>query len=79
MVIAPQFSYAADFSEGLAVVQQNGRYGYINPQGEWIVEPQYANAGRFSEGHARVQIGPRWGFIDAEGTVLTGDGFKGFN
>jgi hypothetical protein len=61
------------------VVQQNGRYGYINPQGEWIVEPQYANAGRFSEGHARVQIGPRWGFIDAEGTVLTGDGFKGFN
>ena len=56
VAIAPQFDYAADFSEGLAAVQQDGRYGYIDTDGNWVVEPTYTNAGRFSEGFARVQM-----------------------
>ena len=34
VAIAPQFDYAADFSEGLAAVQQDGRYGYIDTDGK---------------------------------------------
>jgi hypothetical protein len=71
----PQFDYAADFSEGLAAVQQDGRYGYIDTAGNWVVEPTYTNAGRFSEGFARVQMENQWGFIDEKGNLMTGNVF----
>ena len=40
--IPPQFDQASGFSEGVAAVKPDGRYGYIDKTGELaVVEPQY--------------------------------------
>ena len=41
--IAIQFKFdgAASFSEGLASVKLNGQWGYINADGETVIEPSF--------------------------------------
>ena len=68
---------AADFSDGLAAVLKNGRIGYINRDGQWVIPHRFAQAGQFRAGYARVQFradGPYdptvpqdFGFIDKAG------------
>ena len=56
--------------EALAAVKIGGKYGYINPTGEFVINPQFGNAGRFSEGLAHVDIGVfgyKWGYINKAG------------
>jgi len=58
VVIKPQFDYAADFSEGVAVTGMLKRafykYGFINTNGEYILKPEFDYADNFSEGLAVV-------------------------
>ena len=49
-----QFERVSAFSEGLASVEQNGKWGFINTQGEVVVPCIYDIAGSFSEGLAPV-------------------------
>ena len=53
-VIAPQYEAAGQFSDGLAPVKQNGKWGYINTDGETVIPFQYDIAGLFNEGYAIV-------------------------
>lgn len=71
MMIEPDFSYAWNFSEGLAAVRvSNWSRGYINPEGEFVIEPQFSGVRPFSEGLAAVQFDGRWGYIDKSGTFV---------
>jgi len=67
-VIEPKFSIAERFSEGLAAVAiqtENGlKWGYIDTQGNWVMEPIYDEAQSISEGAAAVRVGGKWGYID---------------
>lgn len=42
------------FSEGYAAAKKNGKFGYINSKGEWLIAPQYDWATDFVNGKARV-------------------------
>ena len=53
-VISPRYEDAAAFSEGLAAVKKDGKWGYINAENEVVVPFQYDLAGEFSEGYAVV-------------------------
>ena len=60
-----------DFSEGMAAVAENEKYGYIDPDGNVVIEPQYSNARIFSEGQAWVQTSSGlWQCIDKENNVI---------
>lgn len=61
---------AKDFSEGLAAVQKNGKWGFIDTEGNLVVEAKYDGAFSFSQGLAAVRSGGRWGFIDKEGKTV---------
>jgi hypothetical protein len=54
--IQPQFDYADDFSEGLAVALLAGKAGYVDQQGTWAIKPQYVGANPFSGGIAVVLV-----------------------
>ena len=59
------------FCEGLSIVGVKGKgYGYINTNGEWIIEPQYESACPFGkDGFAWVEdsMMKLWGRIDKNG------------
>ena len=60
-------SWLSPFSEGLAVVNRNGKCGFINTSGQEVVPCQYSNACAFHEGLAAICKGNMWGFIDTGG------------
>ena len=64
-----KFDYLENFSEGLAVARANGKYGYINTQGEWVIAPQFSNARSFSDGLAAVCDGEQWGYISVDSVI----------
>jgi hypothetical protein len=75
-IIAPQFTKAEDFSEGLALVATGDafsggyKYGYVNPKGVVQIATQYKYAKPFSQGLAAVATADKeWKFIDKTGAV----------
>ena len=70
ILISPIYNYAWDFSEGLARVVQNYKYGFIDREGKTIAPCIYKRADDFSEGFAHVKQNNKWGFIDREGKTI---------
>ena len=59
-----------DFSENLASVSFDGKYGYINTDGDFVIEPQFEAAGSFAEGVACVKTNGKYGYIDTNGKFV---------
>ena len=55
------------FSEGLAVVVLNRKYGYIDKTGREVIPLKFDDAGNFSNGLAPVDLNYKYGFIDKTG------------
>lgn len=51
--------YNPYFSEGLARVKLKGKWGYVDQNGEFVIQPKFDDAYNFSEGLARVNIGAK--------------------
>ena len=53
---------------GLAAAEVNGKYGYIDETGEWVIEPQFDYADNFGANDlAMVEKNGRYGFINKKG------------
>ena len=66
-----RFSDARPFSEGLAAVCRDGRYGFVDRTGTLRIEPRFANTAAFSEGLCLVSDPETGllGFVDQEGAM----------
>lgn len=73
VVVAPRFTRAADFSEGLAAVFDGKTFGYVDPSGTMVLVPPYPPERSlhrpFVSGRAVVTAGQRDGAIDREGRL----------
>lgn len=58
------------FSEGYAIVEKGGKYGFIDTTGKEIVPCIYDYANDFSDGMAAVIKGDKYGYIDTKGNVI---------
>lgn len=72
-MIPGKFQEVLPFSEGLAAVRVNDNWGYINKQGNFVIEPNFDMVAPFAEGKAIVT--PKWGkgtsrIIDKQGCIL---------
>lgn len=61
--------------EPLYPLPRDGKWGYVNRAGDWVIAPQWRQVGRFSEGRAAVDAGSarggsRWGIIDRHGDYV---------
>ena len=57
-----------DFSEGLAAVEIQGKWGFIDGDGTVVIQPKFRSARHFSEGLALVQNDSGlWGYISRSG------------
>lgn len=53
------------------VVQQDGRWGFIDRSGAFAIPPTYrTRPGDFSEGLARIEMDGKFGFIDRDGEIV---------
>ncbi len=59
-----------DFPEGLQLVGQNGKWGYLDESGQLALPMIYDDAESFHNGLAWVRIGNRCGYIDREGNEV---------
>ena len=68
------FSKAFDsvwiFKKGLAIVEVEGKYRYINTSGEFASPYKFDEARRFIDGLARVKYQGKWGFINRSGEFV---------
>jgi hypothetical protein len=64
-----EYNRAASFSDHLAVVQQkeDGKYGFIDRSGRYVVDPTFDDARPFAEGFAAGRVNKRWGYIGTSG------------
>ena len=60
------------FLEGsnLTQVYINGKFGFVNNVGSWIIEPRFNDAKGFSNGLAPIKIKNRWGYINTLGEIV---------
>jgi WG containing repeat len=73
-IIPPRFNIADPFSEGRARVEINAKFGYIDKEGELVIE--VSAHGDFSEGLAVVQsVEGLWGAIDQSGNWIVAPNF----
>ena len=63
------YERAMPFSEGLAAVSADGRFGYIDSNGKIVIKPAFDLAGPFTNGLAEVLIGRQVGVIDRSGKI----------
>lgn len=56
--------------DGYAAVCKNKKWGFVDVDGELIIDYQYDDALSFSNGYAAVCIDGLWGYIDSEGNLI---------
>lgn len=70
-MIPPRFQSALDFSEGLAPVEFDGKWGYIRESGEWAIPNRFLGAGAFHEQRAIVKnLRGEEGVIGTNGALI---------
>lgn len=73
ILIQTPFEEIVPYSPDLLLVKSNQLWGFINYQGQVIVEPKFENFNplfqALSEGLAAVQLQGKWGYIDAQGQI----------
>jgi len=58
------------FSEGLAAVMSNGKWGYADGKGRMVIPAKFDEAGGFSELFAAVMLNGKFGYIDKDGMMV---------
>lgn len=70
-IVTPQFKETnANVSEGLLAFQENGKWGFVDMQGNKIIAPQYSSVRDFHSGLAWAQLQMTKGFIDKTGKFV---------
>ena len=69
--ILPDYEDARSFSEGLAPVRLNGKWGAIALNGDLVIPCTHTGMGlRFSEGTIGLSVGMRHGAISRDGNII---------
>ena len=66
-----KYDWQDDFIfNGLVKVKLDGKYGFINKDGEEIIPCKYEDADAFSDGLAKVKSAEGWGFVNEDGEEI---------
>jgi hypothetical protein len=70
LVISYQYDHATSFSDGLALVKKDGKFGYIDQQGKLVIGFRFDYAAPFREGAATVKMDGQLRRIDKSGEFI---------
>jgi hypothetical protein len=66
----PRFEEIVGLNEDFVGVKIDGKYGFVDLQGNLRVSNQYQNIQLYQEGRAAIQIRDSWGFIDKSEIII---------
>lgn len=75
-LVNPTYTDCRPFSEGLAAVEMDDKWGFVNSAGQVIIQFLYREAGDFHEGRAKVRSGSSFGYIDTDGDLAISEQFS---
>lgn len=58
------------YEEGPGAVCRDGRWGYVDRQGQMIISPAFEDADSFWKGYAPVNMNGLWGYAGEDGKIL---------
>lgn len=65
-----KIDWIGDFNEGFAKVYLNGKYNFINTDGQLLLSKQcFDSVGNFNDGFAKVKLNGKWYFINTKGQI----------
>lgn len=67
-LLSAVFSIMAEYPQ--PSMDLNGKYGYRDSRGHFVIRPRYDNALSFREGVAMVEMGGKWGFVNQFGRTV---------
>ena len=56
-------------AQDLKIAEQNGKYGFVNKKGHFVIKPKFESVNNFHDGLAAVLQG-KWGFINKKGKFV---------
>lgn len=65
-----KYDNLGNFVNGLAIVENDNKFGFINLEGTEIIPCIYEEASNFSDGLATVKLDSQWGAIDISGKTV---------
>ena len=75
LLLQDEYDWVDYFSEGLAPVMKNGKFGYINTEGKLVISLQFDETKPFYGAYAAVKMNNAWGFINKKGEVVVAPNF----
>ena len=73
VVMPASAKYIEEFSDGLALIEMDGKFGYISNQGKIVIPLVYDSAESFSEGYAVVKRDGVTSIINKQGEIAFKD------
>lgn len=58
-------------TQGFFPAGKDGKVGFIDASGNWVIQPQYAEVGNFSEQISAFRNAAGWGLIGASGNLIS--------
>lgn len=58
------------FDTTYAAVKIDGKWGFVDKDGNMVIQPQFQEARSFSNGMAAVKQNGQWGFVDMQGEMV---------
>lgn len=69
-VLKAKYRHVFPFSEGFAIVENGGKYSYVDTQGNEMIPFKYDVAWSFENGFSAVAREGKWTFIDTKGNEI---------
>lgn len=70
IAIAPAFEEVGHFHEGIAPALSNGKWGFIDTTGKWLLAPAFDKVQAGRDGRFGVEVDKRWGYLNTSGTMV---------
>ena len=70
VTLADNITNVEPFSDGMATIEKDWKYGYVNHEGKVVIPPQFDYSGPFIDGLAGVEIEEKYGLIDKNGKLV---------
>jgi hypothetical protein len=76
ILVPLKYESLGNWKEGLTVITQGGKSGFMNVDGEIVLPVEYEKVKEFSEGLAAVKKEKKWGYIDLTGNFVIEPAFS---